>query len=42
MSFQDVLYIWTTADAVLELVGSSWLSLIALDGSLAECKGPVT
>lgn len=28
----DVLYIWTTTDAILELISFSWVSLIALDG----------
>eukprot|EP00435_Cladocopium_sp_Y103_P033477 s2461_g8.t1 len=29
---EDVLYIWTTTDAILELISFSWVSLIALDG----------
>eukprot|EP00434_Breviolum_minutum_P003795 symbB.v1.2.003341.t1/scaffold172.1/size290804/7 len=28
----DVLYIWTTTDAILELISFSWVSIIALDG----------
>lgn len=33
---EDVLYIWTTTDAVLELISFSWVSLIALDGAVAH------
>ena len=32
---QDVMYVWTTSDAVLELIGLPGVSLIALDGALA-------
>lgn len=33
---EDVLYIWTTTDAILELISFSWVSLIALDGAIAD------
>lgn len=34
-----MLYIWSTVEAILELLGFSWVSLIALDGALDEGEG---